>query len=417
MLTRRRALGALALGAAAPGLAACSSGSRDQTTLWYWTNSISDSLLDQAPKHVRSLDLARDKIGGDFETRLLTSLAGHSNVPDITGLNSDIANYMPNESQFLDLYQYGARDVQHLYLDWKWKQGVSPRGRLIGFPMDTGPAALFYRADVYEKAGLPSDPADLAKAVPTWEKFLDLAATLHKKVPGSSAISNITNIYSYVMAQSVPQYVTPDGRYIGDQPHVRRAWNIAVEAARRNLSSASRDSSTEWSAGLANGRIASIVGAVWVGQQLAAAAPGTSGEWRVASCPGGAGNLGGSFLAVTKYCRNPQLAFDTIRWLQSPANQVHSFVDSALFPSTPSAYNAPALRAKTKFFGNQETIDVFGPTAKLVKPLQFSPYDTIVTTPITDELANVESLGKNPDRAWSDAQSNITRALKLSGVT
>lgn len=385
-------------------------------TLWYWTNSISEKVLDQAPAHVPSLRLSRAKIGGDFETRLRTTLAGHSSGPDITGINSDIATYMPDEDQFVDLFQYGARDVEHLYLDWKWKQGISPKGRLIGFPMDTGPAALFYRADVYEKAGLPSEPADLAAAAPTWEAFLDLAAKLRAKVPASYAVSNITNIFSYVMAQTVPQYVTPDGHYIGDQQHVRRAWDLAVDAARRKLSSASRDGTSEWSAGLANGLIASAAGAVWVGQQLASSAPGTSGKWRVARCPGGAGNLGGSFLAVTKYCRDPQLAFDAIRWMQSPANQVASFVDSELFPSTPSVYTSPALQVKSTFFSDQKTIEVFGPSAKEVKPLQFSPYDSMAATPLTDELANVESLGKNPDRAWSDAQSAIRKSLQLNGV-
>lgn len=417
MLSRRRALGALGLLAAAPALGACSGGSRDQqTSIWYWTASISEKLMDAAPASIPGLSLSRVKIGGDFGARLLTTLAGHTNVPDITAINSDIAVYMPNEDQFLDLYDYGARDLQPLYLDWKWKQGVSPSGRMVGFPMDTGPAALFYRADVYDRAGLPSEPAELAAATKTWEAFLEVGSTLVAKVPKSATIPNIANLFRYVLAQSVPQYVSPDGTYIGDGAHVRRAWDLAVDAGRRKLSAASPDGGGEWNAGIANGRIVSMPGAVWVGVSLMSGAPATAGKWRVAACPGVGGNYGGSFLTITKYCRDPQLAFDFIRWLQSPANQVRGFVDTTLFPSAPSAFDSPALQEKSPFFGGQQTIDVFGPSAKATKPVEFSPFDAIASAPLFEELLNVESLGKDPNRAWSDAHRAAARALDHVGV-
>lgn len=415
--SRRHVLAGLGLAASAPVLGSCASRSPgDRTTLWYWTASISDKVLAAAPAALPGLRLEAAKIGGDFGARLLTTLAGHSNVPDVTGMNSDIAVYMPDEDQFVDLYELGAREVEHEYLDWKWKQGVSPTGRMIGFPMDTGPSGLFYRADVYDRAGLPSEPADLAAATSTWEDFFELGSKLRAKVPRSSPVPNIASVYGYVMAQSAQQYVTPDGHYIGDQPHVRRAWDLAVEASRRRLSAGSPDGSSEWNAGIANGRIVSLPGAVWVAASLASGAPSLAGKWRATACPGGPGNLGGSFLAVTKASRDPQRAFDLVRWLQSPANQVRGFADTELFPSAPAAYTAPALQQPSDYFGGQKTIDVFGPAAKGVKPAHFSPYDAIVSTPLTQELAAVESLGKNPDRAWSDAQSDIRRALQHAGV-
>jgi len=203
--SRRGIVGLTALGAATALIGSCSTEPHNSISLWYWSRSVSKTLMAAAPAAISGLSLSPVNIGGDFHQRLLTTLAGKSNVPDITGMNSDVATYMPDEDQFVDLYDLGARDVQPQYLDWKWKQGVSSKGRLIAFPMDTGPAGLFYRADVWEKAGLPAEPSGLAKAAPTWEAFLGLGAELRAKVPRAAILANIANLFTFVMAQSPKQ--------------------------------------------------------------------------------------------------------------------------------------------------------------------------------------------------------------------
>ena len=80
-------------------------------------------------------------------------------MPDITGIKGeDIASFLPNADRFLDLNTLGADKIASQYLDWKLKQGQTQDGKLIGFPIDIGPTALFYREDLFAKAGLPSDP-------------------------------------------------------------------------------------------------------------------------------------------------------------------------------------------------------------------------------------------------------------------
>jgi len=145
--TRRDALRILGGGAALAGLAGCGvfgspKNSSKKLTLWYWDRSINDDFLAAAPKHVTGLQLEPNKIGLSFRTKLLTTLAGHSYAPDITNINSDIATYFPDDSAFVDLYTLGARDLKDQYLDWKWELGVTPSGKMIGFPIDTGPTAL-----------------------------------------------------------------------------------------------------------------------------------------------------------------------------------------------------------------------------------------------------------------------------------
>src|SRR5438874_11730308 len=64
--------------------------------LWYWNRSIDDSILAQVSRQFPNITLQAEKIGGDYNAKLRTTLAGHSDVPDIVGLNSDIATFFPD---------------------------------------------------------------------------------------------------------------------------------------------------------------------------------------------------------------------------------------------------------------------------------------------------------------------------------
>ena len=152
--------------------------------LWYWNRSIDDSILAQVSRQFPNISLQAEKIGGDYNAKLRTTLAGHSDVPDIVGLNSDISTFFPDEDQFVNLLDYGAGAVRNEYLDWKWKAGIAPDGRMIGFPMDTGPTALFYRVDLFKKAGLPTDPRQVATRLATWDDYFKAGQKLQAALPG-----------------------------------------------------------------------------------------------------------------------------------------------------------------------------------------------------------------------------------------
>lgn len=409
------ALGLSLFSASGCGVFGSSKGPKDRVELWYWNRSISDGLLKKAPTVVGG-KLVPDKVGGDYKSQLLTTLAGRSHVPAITCMNSDVATYFPDADQFIDLRKYGADDVKKDYLPWKWQQGLTNDGKLIGFPMDTGPTALMYREDVFKKVGLPSDPDQVAALVPTWDKYIEVAEQVKKKQPNVFLIDNIGDVFTQMMAQATDLYFTRDGKFIADGPVVKKAWDTAVSVSKKGLSARSAGSTPDWNAGITNGRIAAVVGAVWMAFVMKDAGGSTSGKWRVCAAPGGAGNNGGSFMAVTKYAADPQRAFDYIKWIQSPDNQVTSYVDIDLFPSVPSAFADPKMQKPDPFFGGQRTVQEFGAAAKAVKPFYFSPWDNLVTAPIAAELLNVENVGKDPQRAWDDAFGLIRRQLKHAGV-
>jgi cellobiose transport system substrate-binding protein len=211
--------------------------------------------------------------------------------------------------------------------------------------------------------------------------------------------------------------MTPEGQYIGDQDHIRTAFDLAVRVVKEGLSANAQNGSTDEDAVVTNGKLVAFNAAVWWAQLGPKnAAPKTKGLWRVTAAPGGPGNRGGSFLGITKYCKNPEAAFAFISWLETAKNQAQAFLDPVLFPSTPASYTDPRLAAPDPFFGGQRIVDVFAASAKKYPGAYFSPYDTIIGTPMGAELVNIETAGKNPDQAWRDAQTQIERELTRAGA-
>lgn len=424
-VSRRRflALGAGGAAGAALGLSGCGSGAslsgKDQITLWTWNRSVSDKLTTlAATKGIpgeTTQKLQYTKIGGNYKQKVLTSLAGKSSVPDIIGMNSDVSTYFPESDSFIDLRTLGADKVKSQYLDWKWNQGVTPEGKMIAFPMDTGPTALFYRYDLFKKAGVAIEPDEVTAATPDWDAYIALGKKIRKAIPGSVIVPTISEAWSYRLGQLDKRYMTRDNKYIGDQDHIREAWELAYRVGKEGLSA--NATGPDVNAIITNGKQVCQIGAVWWGLIYpVGSAAKTSGNWRVAMPPGGPGNNGGSFLAITKYARDPQAAFDFIKWLWTPSNSTATFVEMALFPSTPASYSDPRMAGPQKFYGGQRTVEVFGEVAQKVPNAYLSPYDNIIGTQFGNELPNMENGTKSVDKAWKDAQDNIQRELTRIGA-
>ena len=422
-LSRRRFIEAAVLTATTAGLtAACgggsgTSGNKDSKnlTFWYWAGGLSDKVVADAKKHFPDVTLKTSVIGGDFKTKLLTGLRTAQTAPDITGIKGeDIASFLPNANRFLDLKSLGMDKLAPEYLSWKLKQATSQDGRLIGFPIDIGPCALFYREDIFDKAGLPTDPAGVSAQLSSWDAYFDAGVEMHKKVPKSFLINNIGSVFGRVVGQGTTRFIDEDNKFIGDQDHIRTAWTTAVKPYTLGIDAKINDN--VWNAAVGNGTLGTELGAAWHALDISNAAPGTKGKWRVANLPGGPSNLGGSFLCLPATCANPDLAFKIVSWILNPANQARGFTDAALFPTAPAAYKLPALTGGDPFFGGQKTIEIFGPAAEKIPAAYEAPADAAVSAPYYTELTSIEAKGKDPEDAWKDAVSQAKQIAQRQGV-
>ena len=171
--------------------------------MWYWGGALSDKVVAEAKTHFSStVTLTTASIGGDFKQKLTTTLAAGTSVPDITGIKGeDMASFLPNAGRFLDLNDLGFKKISSQYLDWKTKLAQTKDGKQIGFPIDIGPTALFYREDFFAKAGVPTDPAKVAALVKTWEDYFQLGTELQKKNPGTYLVNNIGSMFDMTVGK------------------------------------------------------------------------------------------------------------------------------------------------------------------------------------------------------------------------
>ncbi|GAA1283351.1 sugar ABC transporter substrate-binding protein [Planotetraspora silvatica] len=420
-LSRRRLLQVALVSAGSAALAACGSGSGSgadakELTLWYWGGGLSDKVVADAVKQFTQTKLKPSVIGGDFKQKLVTTLTGRKFVPDITGVKGeDIASLLVQADRFIDLNTLGADKLASQFVDWKWKQGSTKDGKLIGFPIDIGPTAMYYRPADFEKAGLPSKPEDVAAAMSTWDDYYAAGVKMKQANTGASMVMDIPTIFQMVIGQGTKRFIDESGKFIGDQDHIRNAWDLAIKPIQLGIAAPQAGESDQFTAA-SRGKSPSLFGAAWRGQDLKNALPDDTGNWRVASMPGGPSNYGGSFLALPRECRNPQLAFQIVTWLLSPENQGRGFTDAALFPSSPAAYTLPALTAPDPYFGGQKTVEVFGEAAQKIPASYEAPADAAVSAPYFDEVLSVWAKGKNPDTAWADAVSKAKEIAERQGV-
>jgi cellobiose transport system substrate-binding protein len=107
-----------------------------------------------------------------------TNLKAGSGLADIEAMEvSWIYNYLAKADQFVDLRKFGADDLKNRWLDWKMAGATTTDGKIIGYGTDIGPEAICYRKDLFAKAGLPTDRAEVAKLFPDWLPTSPMAAS------------------------------------------------------------------------------------------------------------------------------------------------------------------------------------------------------------------------------------------------
>ena len=124
-----------------------------------------DNLLAEYTTLHPNITVTEKKAATSNEARenFSTKLAAGSGLSDIEAVEVD---WLPEIMETADLMtDLSSSDVQGRWLDWKVKQATTTDGKLLGYGTDIGPEAVCYRADLFEKAGLPSDPDAVAKAM------------------------------------------------------------------------------------------------------------------------------------------------------------------------------------------------------------------------------------------------------------
>jgi multiple sugar transport system substrate-binding protein len=312
-------------------------------------------------------------------------------------------------------------DAKDQFIDWTWNQvSFGEKDAAYGVPQDSGPMALFYRKDLFEKNNIP---------VPTtWEEYA--AAAVKVKAAGGS-ITNFSqsdiNQFAGLAWQAGGHWFANDGNKwtvnFQDEATTRVAtyWQDLIT---KKLVSTVPPWTTEWDSAYNKGHAWTWVSAVWGANSISSGAPDTAGKWAVAPMPQWtagaktAGNWGGSSTAIFKGSKHPYEAAQFAIWLNTSEEALTLLNEKAnLYPATKTGGSLAALSKGVDFYGGQKIYDIFAQAATEVTPdFTWGPTMTSTYATASDGFkAAVSGSGTLAD-ALKKAQTSTIDNLKSQSI-
>lgn len=406
------ASGAGASGAAAPGSAealdaALAAGG--SITYWSWTPSAEAQVaaFEKAYPNV-TVNYVNAGTGNDQYTKLQNAIKAGSGAPDVAQIEYQALPQFALTQSLVDLTQYGMADLKDDYTPSTWG-AVNVGGGLFSLPQDSGPMAMFYNKEVFDKYDI---------TVPTtWDEYVAAAEKLHTADPKSyiAADTGDAGFATSMIWQAGGKPFTTDGTTVSVNLQDDGAkkwttvWNRLVEG---KLLSTTPGWTDEWYKGLGDGSIATLLVGAWMPGVLTSSVPDGAGKWAVAPMPTYDGQPmtaenGGGGQSVLKQSANPALAAAFVRWLNS-GDGVPVFLESGGFPATVAdLQNKDFLAQAPKYFGGQKINEVLVDAASHVPSgWSYLPYQTYANSIFGDTAG--KSYGTNTDlnaglTAWQSA--------------
>ncbi|MGO4784522.1 ABC transporter substrate-binding protein [Cryobacterium sp. W22_MBD10_FK3] len=344
------------------------------------------------------------------------------NAPDLGQIEYDALPNFRVQDGLVNLASCdGVMDAKADFVDWTWGQvSFNEDDAAYAIPQDSGPMAMFYRADLFEANGI---------AIPTtWEEY----AVAAEQVRATGAyITNFSqsdiNQFAGLVWQAGGTWFGNDGTdwnvdLTGDESiMVADYWQDLID---RDLVSTQPAWTTEWDNAYNTGAAWTWNSAAWGANSIASGAPDTAGKWAVAASPQweagdeASGNWGGSSTAVFTGSKHPYEAAQFALWLNSSSESLTMLNESAnLYPAAKEGLNLPVLKEGVEFYGDQPIYDVFAEASGQVSSdFVWGPTMTQTYNDVSDGFkAAVSGNGTLAD-ALSTGQSATVKALQAQSI-
>lgn len=165
-------------GAASPA----SSDKKVKLVVWIWESAKVglDANIEAFKKENPNIEVEYQIMKStDLYQKYLISSNTQDAVPDIVGLESTNMAQMVQIDSLLDITKRVEpyKDKMNAY---KWEDATKDN-KVYAMPWDSGPVVMFYRNDIFAKAGLPTDPKEVAQKIQTWDDYYQVAKQIKEK--------------------------------------------------------------------------------------------------------------------------------------------------------------------------------------------------------------------------------------------
>jgi multiple sugar transport system substrate-binding protein len=267
--------------------------------------------------------------------KILTASAGKTGEYDVVQMHVPDMALFDEKGFMLDITDWVTRDADEMELTdihpAVQESHMKYKDRYYGVPTHVGGMNFYYRKDIFDAEGY---------AVPTtWEEVLEIAKKVDEKygpdlrglvlmgkadIQGASTFQNIWGQYG-------GEYFDASGKPTLNNEAGLKAMNMVKELTAHAVDGSPSYSFDEAQTAFKQGRAAMVPfwdsGDNFFGD---AAASQIVDKWAIAPMPGGRATNGGWSVQISKDSKNPEAAFEFLKWIVSPE------MEKALVPLTPS---------------------------------------------------------------------------------
>ncbi|UWU32726.1 MULTISPECIES: extracellular solute-binding protein [Rhizobium] len=346
-------------------------------TIWSWNVAASalKSTLPGFNKQFPDIKISVEDLGNSqvFDKTLAACAAGGDGLPDIVSIENFEAEIFWSRFPdcFANLKELGyTADIQAKFPDFK-RTELEVGDVAYAMPWDSGPVAVFYRRDLYEKAGV--DPSTIS----TWDDFIAAGKKISAANPGvvmaQADFNGDSEWFRMIANEQGCGYYSTDGQNIT----INQPACVASLQKVKEMKDAGTLTAANWDEKIqANtaGKAASQLYGGWYEGTVRSTSPDLKGKWGVYRMPSltadgpHAANLGGSSLAISATSANKEAAWKFVNYaLGTDEGQITMLKEFGLVPSLLSAEKDPFVNEPQPYWGGQKVwADILATLPKIV---------------------------------------------------
>ena len=369
--------------------------------------SLQDSAAAFTKLHPK-VEITVEDLGTDqVYDKLTTGLASNAGLPDMASIEGErLGAYVAKFPKgFVDFTsEMNPKD----FIPVKISE-CTVNGKIMAYPWDGAPCGLFYRTDLFEKAGIK------AEDIKTWDDFI--AAGMKMKAIGVKmlpvAVSKSDTAYRLILNQLGGFYFDKDGNtQLNSEASV-----TAMTYVKKMYEAGITFDNTNWD-GLVTatkeGKIATVANGVWWAGTLQDECKEASGKWAVMRLPavtaGGvtAAVNGGSDIVVPASSPNKVVAVEFAKFaMTDTATLIGSFSKYGIYPSYNPCYADPTFDADVPYFGGQKIWKLFAEVGKEIPNLNYTENFAETYSFVVDAQAKVTLKKADVKATMDELQKNV----------
>lgn len=350
-------------------------------TVWAWDVALKQlqACAEKFKETHPDVEFQFEEMGTDqVYNKLSTTLSTGKGLADVIMLEgAQVSGYATKFPEgFADLTDIVEADK---FLPVKMGE-VTANGKVVSFPWDAGPVALFYRTDYFEQAGV--NPEDIK----TWDDFIEAGKKITETctTPSGDPVKmlpvapNGTNLWSLLMTEQGTGFFDEEGNTTVNSPEAVECMEMAKKIYDAGIAQ-NYTGWDEYEGVVVNQSVATIPEAVWMIGTIKDKGPEQSGKWGVMALPTFPGSEmsgstnGGSDIVIPAASANVDIAKEFVKFaLTDTQLQVDGFVNYGLFPSYIPVYEDPTFSEPDEFFGGQNIYEIFIELGKQVPTVYYT---------------------------------------------